>query len=52
MYLDDVIGGGDNMQSAKRFKENIVKISMKLASSYINGAPLLQNWMKRKTTHK
>ena len=52
MYLDDVIGRGDNMESTKVFKENIVKISMKLASSYINGTPMLQNWRKRKTTHK
>ena len=26
MYVDDLIGGGDNTESAKKFKENIVKI--------------------------
>ena len=26
MYVDDVIGGGDSMESTKKFKENIVKI--------------------------
>ena len=25
---------------------------MKLASSYTNGTPMLQNWRKRKTSHK
>ena len=52
MYVDDLIGGGDNTESAKKFKENIVKIfdeaGFKLHKRHSN----VQNWRKRKTSHK
>ena len=57
MYIDDVIGGGDNMKSAKTFKENIVKIfnetCFRLHKWHFNVAELeKEEYVSRKETNE
>ena len=57
MCVDDVIGGGDNMESTKKFKKNIVKIlneaGFKLHKLHSNVADLEKEGdVSQKETHE
>ena len=44
--------GEESVEFAKAFKENIDKSLTKISVSYTYGTLMLQNWRKRRTTHR